>query len=54
MYFRLRLKRKILIIENDRDIRQIVEYILIEQGFETLNISAPDDLSQLSAFHAAL
>ena len=44
------LKKKILIIENDQDIRQIVELILNEQGFETLSIPEPDDLLEIIPF----
>jgi DNA-binding response OmpR family regulator len=38
------VKKKVLIIENDRDIRDLVDYILMDQGFETLSIPEPDDL----------
>jgi DNA-binding response OmpR family regulator len=48
------MKKRILIIENDRDIRDFVEYILIEQGFETLSIPEPEELSELITFHADL
>jgi DNA-binding response OmpR family regulator len=44
------LKKKVLIIENDQDIRHIVEYILTEQGFETLSIPEPEDLSEIIPF----
>lgn len=39
-----------LIIENDQDIRHIVEYILESHGFNTLSIPEPDDLANLVAF----
>jgi len=45
-------KRRVLIIENDQDIRQIVDYILQEQGFETLSIPEPEDLWELLNFRA--
>ena len=45
-------KRRVLIIENDHDIRQIVDYILQEQGFETLSIPEPEDLWELLNFRA--
>lgn len=48
------MKKRILIIENDQDIRQIVDYILQEQGFETLSIPEPEDLSKLITFQANL
>jgi len=44
------MKKKVLIIENDHDIRNIVEYILQEQGFETLSIPEPQDLSEIILF----
>lgn len=44
------MKKKVLIIENDQDIRNIVEYILNEQGFETLSIPEPDDLLEIIPF----
>jgi two-component system phosphate regulon response regulator PhoB len=44
------LKKKVLIIENDHDIRLIVEFILEEQGFETLSIPEPEDLSEIFSF----
>jgi DNA-binding response OmpR family regulator len=48
------MKKRILIIENDQDIRHVIEYILREQGFETLSIPEPEDLSKLIPFHADL
>lgn len=44
------MKKKVLIIENDQDIRNIVEYILNEQGFETLSIPEPHDLLEIIPF----
>ena len=44
------LKKKVLIIENDQDIRHIVEFILEEQGFETLSTPEPEDLSEIANF----
>jgi len=44
------LKKKVLIIENDQDIREIVEFILHEQGLDTLSIPEPDDLSEIIPF----
>jgi DNA-binding response OmpR family regulator len=46
-----RLKKKVLIIENDQDIRYIVEFILNEYGFETLSIPEPLNLSEIIPFH---
>jgi len=45
-----RVKRKVLIIENDNDIRNIVSYILEEEGFTTLSIAEPDTVEQLVQF----
>jgi len=47
-------KKRVLIIENDQDIRQIVTYILEDHGFETLSIPEPENLSELIAFNADL
>lgn len=44
------MKKRVLIIENDQDIRHIVEYILNEQGFETMSISEPEDLTSIIPF----
>jgi two-component system phosphate regulon response regulator PhoB len=44
------MKKKILIIENDQDIRHIFAFILTEQGFETLSIPEPQDLSEIIPF----
>lgn len=44
------MKKKVLIIENDHDIRHIVTFILEEHGFETLSITEPDDLSEITPF----
>jgi two-component system phosphate regulon response regulator PhoB len=44
------VKKKVLIIENDQDIRHIVEYILQEQGFMTLSIPEPEALSEIIPF----
>jgi len=42
-------KKKVLIIENDQEIRQIVDYILNEEGFDTLSIPEPDNLLDISS-----
>lgn len=44
------VSKKILIIENDQDIRQIVVFILEEQGFETFSIPEPENLSEIIPF----
>jgi two-component system phosphate regulon response regulator PhoB len=44
------LGTKVLIIENDQDIRHIVELILEEQGFITLSIPEPEDLTEIIPF----
>lgn len=48
------MKKNILIIENDQAIRHIVEFILAEQGYQTLSLSEPDDLSGITAFRPDL
>ncbi|MES2107742.1 MAG: response regulator [Bacteroidota bacterium] len=48
------MKKKVLIIENDQDIRHIVEFILNEKGFETLSIPEPDELSEIIPFEPDL
>ena len=42
--------KKVLIIENDHDIRSIVEFILEEEGFNTLSIPEPDTLVEILQF----
>jgi DNA-binding response OmpR family regulator len=44
------VSKKVLIIENDQDIRQIVEFILRGHGFETLSTPEPLDLSGIIPF----
>ena len=44
------MKKKVLIIENDQDIRHIVEFILGEQGFTTMSMPEPDNLSAIVPF----
>jgi len=46
------MNKRVLIIENDQDIRLIVDYILQEQGFETLSIPEPEELSDILNFRA--
>ena len=48
------MKRKVLIIENDSDIRSIVEFILSEQGFDTLSIPEPETLTEILQFRPDL
>ncbi|GAB3921184.1 response regulator [Mucilaginibacter myungsuensis] len=52
--YRILEKKRVLIIENDQDIRQIVTYILDNQGFETLSIPEPQEISELITFNADL
>jgi two-component system phosphate regulon response regulator PhoB len=42
--------KKVLIIENDRDIREIVSYILEEEGFLTLGTAEPESIESLLPF----
>ena len=44
------VKKKVLIIENDREIREIVSYILEDEGFSTLSIAEPESLDHLLPF----
>lgn len=44
------MRKKVLIIENDHDIRSIIEFILEEQGFETLSMPEPEDLNEIIPF----
>jgi DNA-binding response OmpR family regulator len=44
------LKRKVLIIENDDDIRDIVDMILMEEGFNTHSIPEPQTLTEVLQF----
>ncbi len=48
------MKKSILIIENDQDIRLIVEFILNDQGFKTLSTPEPDELSDIIDFNPDL
>ena len=43
-----------MIIENDKDIRSIIEFILDEQGFETLSIPEPSNLDEIIPFKPEL
>ena len=44
------MKKKVLIIENDREIREIVSFILEEEGFSTMSIAEPESLEHLLPF----
>ena len=44
------MKRKVLIIENDADIRDIVDYILAKEGFTTLTIPEPETMQHILQF----
>jgi two-component system phosphate regulon response regulator PhoB len=44
------VKKKVLIIENDADIRDIVDYILAEEGFTTLTIPEPETMQHILQF----
>ena len=48
------MKKKILIIENDHDIRDIVELILAEEGFHTLGMPEPETLDVVMQFEPHL
>jgi DNA-binding response OmpR family regulator len=38
------MKKKILVVENDREILNILQYILTEEGFEVKSLSCADKL----------
>jgi DNA-binding response OmpR family regulator len=44
------MQKRTLIIENDRDIRDLVEMILENEGFETLSMPEPKTLEQIVEF----
>lgn len=44
------MKKKVLIIENDQEIREIVAFILGEQGFVCRSMPEPDDLAEITPF----
>jgi len=44
------MKKKILVIENDRDIRDIVSFILEEAGFKCLGMPEPEKIEQVKTF----
>jgi len=44
------MQKRVLIIENDRDIRDLVEMILEEEGFETLSMPEPQTLRGVVEF----
>jgi len=48
------MKKKVLIIENDSDIRHIVDYILSQEGFETMSTPEPENLVQVLQFNPDL
>jgi DNA-binding response OmpR family regulator len=44
------MKKKVLVIENDRDIRDIVSFILEEAGFKCLGMPEPEKIEHLRQF----
>jgi len=44
------MTKRILIIENDRDIRDLVAFILEEEGFETFSSPEPEQLDDILEF----
>ncbi|MDB4924475.1 response regulator [Mucilaginibacter sp.] len=44
------MKKKVLVIENDQDIRHIVVFVLEEEGFTTLSIAEPENLEDILQF----
>ena len=44
------MKKKVLIIENDHDIRMLVAYLLEEEGFETFSSPEPKNLEEILDF----
>ena len=45
------MKKKVLVIENNRDIRDIVSFILEEAGFKCLGIPEPEKIDHVGKFH---
>jgi len=45
------MKKKVLIIENDQDIRTLVDFILEDEGFETFSCPEPDNLDEILEFN---
>ena len=43
-------KQKVLIIENDRDIRDMIDYILSQEGFDTLSVPEPSTMAEILKF----
>lgn len=46
----MEVKKKVVIVENDQDIREIVAFILEDNGFDTFSLPEPSELSSLIAF----
>ena len=46
----MKVKKKVLVVENDYDIRDIVAYILEEEGFECMGIPEPETMESFLAF----
>jgi len=44
------MKKKVLIIENDHDLRTMVVYLLEEEGFETFSSPEPKNLEEILEF----
>jgi two-component system phosphate regulon response regulator PhoB len=44
------MKKRVLIIENDHDIRMLVAYLLEEEGFETFSSPEPKNLDEILEF----
>jgi two-component system phosphate regulon response regulator PhoB len=48
------LKKKVLIIENDQEIRNIVSFILEDAGFSTMSMPEPETLNKVVQFRPHL
>ena len=50
----MKVKKKVLVVENDYDIRDIVAFILEEEGFECLSMPEPETMDAILDFKPAI
>lgn len=48
------MKNKVIIIENDQEIRNIIDYILEDAGFTTMSMPEPETLDRVMQFNPHL
>ena len=46
----MKVKKKVLVVENDFDIRDIIAYIMEEEGFQCMGIAEPETMDHILAF----